>query len=417
MNKFDEFVKTLPPGTREIIRGIWETLPEGDRKNLLDLLGGIPTDANLMRSFVKLSTNELRLAFGNKQKVAIVGPANVGKSTLYNQFIQNKTDHAEVSPLPGTTRINRHADTGLFTIIDTPGADAIGEVGEKEQEEALSAAKEADFLIIIFDAIQGVKRNELDLYNQLVSIGKPYLVVMNKVDLARKETPQIIEKAAINLNLKQEQIIPIAAKNGENLDDILTAIAATEPEIVAALGASLPHFRWKLSWRMIVSAASLSAAIALAPLPVLDFGPLVVTQSVMVLGIARIYNYKITFARARELAVTFGLGFLGRTLFQELSKLGGLPGWLLSAAIASSTTVVMGYAASIWFESSKKLSSETLKKLTQTMTSYLLDVLRDITTRKPTTETLRERVEKALSNSPISENRKPLDDQAELKLE
>ena len=66
--------------------------------------------------------------------------------------------------------------------------------------------------------------------------------------------------------------------------------------------------------------------MALAPLPFLDVLPLLALQSSLVLGIARIYKYRITPARARELLATFGLGFAGRTLFQQLSKLGGPPG-------------------------------------------------------------------------------------------
>jgi uncharacterized protein (DUF697 family) len=124
------------------------------------------------------------------------------------------------------------------------------------------------------------------------------------------------------------------------LDQLLIAIAASEPRIVAALGKALPEYRWRLAWRSIISASSLSAVIALIPLPVIDFVPLTVNQTTMVLGIARIYNYKINFQRAKELVVTFGLGFLGRTLFQEISKLGGLPGWLLSAPMANIDAVV-----------------------------------------------------------------------------
>jgi len=132
----------------------------------------------------------------------------------------------------------------------------------------------------------------------------------------------------------------------------------------------------------------------------------------MVVSIARIYNYKITLQRASELVATFGLGFLGRTLFQELSKLGGLPGWLLSAAIASSTTAVMGYAAVRWFETGQKLSTETLQKLTQGMTSYLLDTLKSLGKRKPGQKGLRERITQSLESSPLAESRSALDSEA-----
>jgi uncharacterized protein (DUF697 family) len=131
-----------------------------------------------------------------------------------------------------------------------------------------------------------------------------------------------------------------------------------------------------------------------------------------VVSIARIYNYKITPQRASELVATFGLGFLGRTLFQELSKLGGLPGWLLSAAIAASTTVVMGYAAVRWFEKGQKLSNEALKKLTQGMTSYLLDTLKSLGKRKPGQKGLRERIAQSLESSPLAESRSTLDREA-----
>ncbi len=404
MATIEDLLKKLPPETRDVFRLVWDSLSPSDRSGLQALLSGLPADINLLRLLLKLSTHQLRMAFGQKHRVAIVGPANVGKSTLYNQFVSEKSQKAEVSPLPGTTRENQEADAGLFSIIDTPGADAIGEVGEREQREALNAAASADFLIILFDAIQGIKQTELDLYRRLAELGKPYVVALNKIDLVRKESLAVQTRAAANLGLNVEQVIPLVAKSGEGVPAILAAVAALEPEIVAALGRGLPAYRWQLAWRAIVSAASVSAVIALTPLPIIDFAPLIVTQSVMVLSIARIYNYRITIERAREIAAAFGLGLLGRTLFAELSKLGGLPGWLLAAAIASSTTVVMGYASAVWFERGERLSSETLKKMTQTVTAYLLDTLKGLGKRRPGKQNLKERIQEALLDSPIGED-------------
>lgn len=412
MATIDDLLKKLPPETREVFRIVWETLSPSDRSGLQALLSGLPADINLLRLLLKLSTNQLRIAFGQKHRVAIVGPANVGKSTLYNQFVSEKSQKAQVSPLPGTTRENQEADAGLFSIIDTPGADAVGEVGVREQREALDAAANADFLIILFDAIQGVKQTELDLYQRLAGLGKPYVVALNKIDLVRKDSIAVLTRAATNLELNIDQIVPVVAKTGEGVPQILTAIAALEPEIIAAMGRGLPAYRWQLAWRAIISAASISAAIALTPLPIIDFAPLIVTQSIMVLSIARIYNYRITLERAREIAAAFGLGLLGRTLFAELSKLGGLPGWLLAAAIASSTTVVMGYAAVLWFEKGTKLSTDTMKKLTQTMTTYLLDTLKGFGKRRPSKQKLKDRIQEALQQTPIAEDRNILDGQA-----
>src|SRR6185436_9233087 len=399
MTLFDDILTQFPPDVQATVRKVWEALGPNEKASFLSLLVGFPADTNLLRLLVKLSTAQIRQAFGNKHRVVIVGPTNVGKSTLYNQLVQNKSDQAVVGPLPGTTKENQQADAALFTVVDTPGADAVGSVGEQEKSLALSAAANADFLVLVFDAIQGIKKTEQELFNELSALKKPFVVVLNKIDLVpRKDLQAVISNAALNLGLEPDQIVAIVAKDGKNLGKVLLAVAATEPEMVAALGQALPEYRWQLAWQTIVRSASISATIALAPLPVIDFVPLVVTQSIMVVSIARIYNYRITPRRASELVATFGLGFLGRTLFQELSKLGGLPGWLLSAAIASSTTVVMGYAAVRWFDKGEKLSSEALKKLTQSMTSTLLDTLKSFGKRKPGRKGLRERITQSLES-------------------
>ena len=413
MSQIDEFLDHFPQEVQATIRLVWNALGSDEQNRFLSLISAIPTDTGLIKGLVKLSTSQVRQTFGRKHAVAILGPANVGKSTLYNQLVRRKQDNAEVGPLPGTTKENRQADAGLFTVVDTPGADAVGRIGEHEHALALQAAEEADFVVLVFDAIQGIKRTELELFQELAALKKPFIVVLNKIDLVnRKDLEGVISQAAANLGLKPEQVIPVAARDGKNLSRVLLAIAATEPGMVAALGQALPEYRWQLAWQSIVRAASISAAIALAPLPVIDFIPLVLTQSVMVLGIARIYNYRITPQRATELVTTFGLGFLARTIFQELAKLEGIPGWLLSAAIASSTTVVMGYAAIQWFEKGQKLSSETLKQLTRGMTASMLDTLKSLGKRKPSRQELEARITGSLQESPLAESPKPLDDQS-----
>lgn len=388
---------------------IWDALTPEEQASLTSLLKGIPGQPQISRSLVQMAENQLKLAFGRKHCVAIVGPANVGKSTLYNQFVRVPTERAAVSPLPGTTRENQETDAGLFALVDTPGADAVGEVGERERKLALEAAAGADILIILFDAIQGVKQTELELYEQLKALHKPHVVALNKIDLVRKEKRALVEQTAAHLNLKVEQVIPIAARSGENLNQLLAAVAMAEPSIVAALGAALPQYRWQLAWRSIISAATISAGIALTPLPVIDFVPLAATQSLMVLSIARIYNYQITLERARELLATFGMGFLGRTLFYELSKLGGIPGWVLAAAVASSTTVAMGYAAIRWFEKGERLSAEAVKKLAGQVTQSLMQGLHSLGSRKPTRKALQAQIEKSLGEIEIDRSNGEID--------
>ena len=123
-------------------------------------------------------------------------------------------------------------------------------------------------------------------------------------------------------------------------------------------------------------------------------------QSGLVLSIARIYGFKITLARAKELIATFGIGLIARPIFQQVSKLGGVPGWVLSAAIAAATTVAIGDAAMVWFARGERPTQETLRATVADVTDYLKDQLVGLGEKKPDRGTLRERISQALDNLP-----------------
>ncbi len=412
MPKVDDVLEEFPEKSRRQLQAMWQALPAPMRAELQGSLVLLPGDVKLWRMLLGMALTQFKIALGDKHTVAIVGPANAGKSTLYNQLVRAPADRALVSPVPGTTRQNQAADAGLFSVVDTPGADAVGQVGEEEKNRALNATAGADFLVAVFDAGPGIRRGEQDLFREFTALEKPMLVVLNKIDLVRRDQKKVVERAAANLGLDASEVVPISARDGTNVERVLVAIAKTEPEIVAALARALPEYRWRLAWSAITGAASTAAVIALAPLPILDVIPLLAIQSALVLSIARIYQYDITFKRARELVITFGLGFLGRTLFQELSKLGGPPGWLLAAAIASSTTVVMGYAAIMWFERGERLTGDSMKQITKSVTGYLLDSLRNLGQRKPSKQGLKERISEALEQSPLATDAAGLDAEA-----
>ena len=163
MSEIDPLIQEFPPSVREHLRRAWDRTPEAARGPLIRALRELPGDLGRWRELMRLALSHVRLVTGDKRRVAIVGPANVGKTTLYNQLVRSPADRAEVSAVPGTTRVSRAADAGLFAAVDTPGADAVGAVGEAEKEQAFAASREADFLVIVFDAIQGIKRAEQGL--------------------------------------------------------------------------------------------------------------------------------------------------------------------------------------------------------------------------------------------------------------
>ncbi len=398
--------KYFTPASKLIVDRVWEAVPEKERQSLEEAFKGLPLDRNLPNALLDLAVIHAKTTFGKIKRIAIIGPANVGKSTLFNQFVRAKQEKAAVSPIPGTTRVNQEANAGLFNLIDTPGADAIGEVGQHEHDLALSAASQVDFLLIIFDAIQGIKQTEIDLYQEILALRKPFLVLMNKIDLAGKHHEAVLDKAASSLGISKDQILPISALKGDGLSNVVMSVVAADPTLTVSLAHAMPAYRQKLAWRTITTSASLSAAIALTPLPVIDFVPLVATQSGMVMTIARIYDYKITLARARELILTFGLGMIGRTLFQQLSKLGGVPGWLLSSAIASSMTVAMGYAAMQWFEKGERLNQKMMLEISRKLSVTLLARLKTAFKRKPSKKKMEDAIGEILSESNLTDTLK-----------
>jgi class 3 adenylate cyclase len=100
------------------------------------------------------------------------------------------------------------------------------------------------------------------------------------------------------------------------------------------------------------------------------------------------------------LLAAFGIGLIARTVFQELSKLGGVPGWILSAGIASATTVAIGYGAMAWFAYGEKPTRRSLQKVVADVTDYLRDQLKDLGEQKPARGALRQRIGQALKDLP-----------------
>jgi len=403
MTTIEELLDEFPGPVRETLAQAWGRLSREQREELKDLLGQLPASLRPLKDILSIVLNQYKPVFGTKRSIAVVGPANVGKSTLYNQLISRPADRAAVGPVPGTTRRNQEADTGLFTLVDTPGADAVGEVGEREREIAFEAAREADFLVIVFQATQGVKRYERKLFDDLLALGKPFVVVLNKVDLIPKRDREKVRGAAgRNLDLESSQVIDTVATEGTNVGRVILAIAKFEPELLAAIAEAMPDYRARLAWQRIVPAAGGAGVVGLIPLPFVDLIPLLGIQSGLVLSIARIYGFKITLARAKELIATFGIGLVARTIFQQLSKLGGVPGWMLSAAIAAATTVAIGYAAMTWFAQGERPTQETLHQITADVTDYLKEQLKTLGDKKPDRGTLRERITEALNTLPQS---------------
>jgi hypothetical protein len=100
------------------------------------------------------------------------------------------------------------------------------------------------------------------------------------------------------------------------------------------------------------------------------------------------------------LIATLGVGLIARTVFQQLSKLGGVPGWILSASIAAATTVTIGYAAVLWFAYGEQPTREMLQAITVVVARAVRDQLMSLGERRPDRVAVRERIGEALTDIP-----------------
>jgi GTP-binding protein Era len=394
-------VEYLPGPARSAIQGAWQRLSPEQRRDLEQWLPGAGNISGV-RDILQYITENYRTALDTtKATIAIVGPANVGKSTLYNQLNMPKEEKARVSPVPGTTRVKQEGSAGLFSVVDTPGADRAGPSGETERDIAFSAARAADFLIVMFDAESGVKRAERELFDTILMLNKPYLAVLNKIDLVPKgERANVLDSAAESLGIDPAKMIDISASKGDHVGSIVLAIAQAEPRLLISLADALPAYRSRLAWQRTIQAATAAASIALIPLPIADMIPLLSVQTGLILTIARIYGFDITPARAKELIAAFGLGFLARTGYRQLAKMLGAPGWILSSAVAASATVGIGYAAMYWFERGERPTPEALRKLMSDVNVRLREALLRGGKDRPDQKGLAQRVQSALEELP-----------------
>ena len=123
--------------------------------------------------------------------IAIVGRPNVGKSTLFNRLIGAR--EAIVDDLPGVTRDRRYGQAEwagkTFTIIDTGGfVPHSMDVFERAiREQAEIAIEEADSVLFVVDAIEGLSVLDKEIAQILRKSKKPVHLVVNKVDSAKRE--------------------------------------------------------------------------------------------------------------------------------------------------------------------------------------------------------------------------------------
>ena len=195
-----------------------EDVEFADRNQLKQLVEEIETLlGTLVESFA------LGNALKNGIPVAIVGKTNSGKSTLLNLLL--KEDKAIVSEIEGTTRDSIEDTISIdgihFRFIDTAGlrhtTDQVEKLGIERTYKKISQASIILLMIDPSSKADEINRSVKDLQKQIKGTDKKLVVIINKIDLLKKPELESLKKILLKILDKQDRLIPVSAKKGDNL--------------------------------------------------------------------------------------------------------------------------------------------------------------------------------------------------------
>ena len=156
----------------------------------------------------------------------LIGRPNVGKSTLMNYLIGQKI--AITSNKPQTTR-NRiqtvlTTEEGQIIFVDTPGIHkAKNKLGEYMVNIAERTLNEVDVVLWLVEPTTFIGAGEKHIADQLRKVTTPVILVINKVDMVKKE--DVLPAIAAYKDLYDfAEIVPVSARSGENTDELLKVI-------------------------------------------------------------------------------------------------------------------------------------------------------------------------------------------------
>lgn len=153
----------------------------------------------------------------NRIHIGFFGRRNSGKSSLVNAITGQ--DLAVVSDIKGTTtdpvyKAMELLPLGPVVIIDTPGIDDEGALGELRVKKSLQVLNKTDIAVLVIDSLVGKTKEDEELIKIFDEKGINYIVVYNKADLMTKEIAKI------------DNGIFVSAKTGYNIEELKERIAA-----------------------------------------------------------------------------------------------------------------------------------------------------------------------------------------------
>ncbi len=165
--------------------------------------------------------------------VAIIGRPNVGKSTLLNHILGLKL--SITSRKPQTTRHQilgvKNQSQGQIIFVDTPGIHSGGNraINRYMNKAASSVIHDVDVILFLVQSLKWTEEDELVL-KKLENVNAPVVLLVNKVDKVEDKDLLLPYLGEISQKYNFENVIPVSAKRGDNLEELEKHIIGLLPE-------------------------------------------------------------------------------------------------------------------------------------------------------------------------------------------
>jgi len=164
--------------------------------------------------------------------VTIIGRPNVGKSTILNEIMGEKL--SIVSSRPQTTRNNIRSilttEDSQIVFVDTPGMHKPRhKLGEYMVKVAKESINEVDLVLFLTTPDEEINKGDIHILEQLKQCNVPVFLIVNKIDENQEDriAKTIVEYSQI---FDFEEVVPISAMNGKNVDKVIELIRKCLPE-------------------------------------------------------------------------------------------------------------------------------------------------------------------------------------------